>query len=149
MLNLDPMDPAWEARVRDSFARQPMMTTLGVELDTVDPGVVVLAFDHDDRLTQQHGMIHGGVVGTVLDSACGWAALTLMPTDRAVLTVEYKLNLLRPAEGARFVGTGRLIKAGRTLSVAEGTLVEASAGERPIATLTATLMAVEGRGIRD
>ena len=72
-----------------------MMETLGVALQAIDPGVVVLAFGHDDRLTQQHGLIHAGMLGTVLDSACGWAALSLMPADHAVLTVEYKLNLLR------------------------------------------------------
>ena len=126
-----------------------MMETLGVAVEAIDPGVVVLAFGHDDRLTQQHGLIHAGVLGTVLDSACGWAALSLMPADHAVLTVEYKLNLLRPAEGDRFHGTGRVLKPGRTLTVAEGVLVETGAAERPIATMTATLMAVAGRGITD
>ena len=126
-----------------------MMETLGVEVQAIGPGVVVLAFGHDDRLTQQHGLIHVGVLVSVLDSACGWAALSLMPTDHAFLTVEYKLNLLRPAEGARFNGTGRVIKPGRTLTVAEGVLVETSAPDRPIATMTATLMAVTGRGLKD
>lgn len=126
-----------------------MMETLGVEVSAVDPGVVVLAFAHDDRLTQQHGLIHGGVLGTVLDSACGWAALSLMPADHAVLTVEYKLNLLRPAEGDRFEGTGRVVKPGRTLTVAEGVVVETTAPDRPIATMTATLMAIADRDIKD
>ena len=145
----EPLDPTWRERCLASFARQPLMETLGVEVQAIDPGMVVLAFDHDDRLTQQHGLIHAGMLGTVLDSACGWAALSLMPADHAVLTVEYKLNLLRPAEGERFKGTGRVIKPGRTLTVAEGVLVETSAPDRPIATMTATLMAVAGRGIKD
>ena len=145
----DPLDPDWRDRCLASFASQSMMETLGVEVQAIDPGMVVLAFDHDDRLTQQHGLIHAGMLGTVLDSACGWAALSLMPADHAVLTVEYKLNLLRPAEGERFKGTGRVIKPGRTLTVAEGVLVETSAPDRPIATMTATLMAVAGRGIKD
>jgi uncharacterized protein (TIGR00369 family) len=126
-----------------------MMKTLGVHVRSIDPGVVVLAFARDDRLTQQHGLVHGGVLGTVLDSACGWAALSLMPADHAVLTVEYKLNLLRPAEGETFEGTGRVVKPGRTLTVAEGVVVETGAPDRPIATMTATLMAVADRGLAD
>lgn len=145
----DPPDPNWRDRCLSSFARQPMMETLGVEVHSIDPGVVVLEFGHDDRLTQQHGLVHGGVLGTVLDSACGWSALSMMPADHAVLTVEYKLNLLRPAEGERFLGTGRVVKPGRTLTVAEGVLVEASAPDRAIATMSATLMSVAGRGLKD
>jgi uncharacterized protein (TIGR00369 family) len=144
-----PSDPNWRERCLASFSRQSMMKTLGVEISAIDPGVVVLAFDHDDRLTQQHGLIHAGALGTVLDSACGWAALSLMPAGHAVLTVEYKLNLLRPADGERFEGTGRVVKPGRTLTVAEGRIVDASAPDRPIATMTATLMAVTDRGIED
>lgn len=145
----EPIAPNWRERCLASFARQPMMETLGVEVETVDPGVVVLTFGQDDRLTQQHGLVHGGMLGAVLDSACGWAALSLMPADHAVLTVEYKLNFLRPAEGERFSGTGRVVKPGRTLTVADGVLVETSAPDRPIATMTATLMAVAGRGLED
>ncbi len=149
MPTFEPLDPDWRERVLASFSRQPMMETLGVEVDAIDPGVVALTFGHDERLTQQHGLIHGGALGAVLDSACGWSALSLMPVDHAVLTVEYKLNLLRPAEGERFIGTGRVVKPGRTLTVAEGVLVESSTPDRPIATMTATLMAVAGRGITD
>lgn len=148
-LMFDPRDPNWQERCLASFARQPMMKTLGVEVEAIDPGEVVLAFGYDHRLTQQHGFIHGGMLGTVLDSACGWAALSLMPPDHAVLTVEYKLNLLRPAEGERFAGTGRVVKPGRTLTVSEGVLVETSDPDRPIATMTATMMAVAGGGITD
>lgn len=144
-----PSDPKWRERCLASFARQAMMQTLGVEICSVDPGEIVLAFDHDNRLTQQHGLIHAGVLGTVLDSACGWAALSLMPADHAVLTVEYKLNLLRPAAGERFEGRGNVVKPGHTLTVAEGVITEVSAPDRPIATMTATLMAVADRGISD
>lgn len=144
-----PSDPGWRERCLASFARQAMMQTLGVAVRSIDPGVVVLALGHDDRLTQQHGLLHAGVLGTVLDSACGWAALSLMPPGHAVLTVEYKLNLLRPAEGEQFEGTGRVLKPGRTLTVAEGVVVEAGAPDRPIATMTATLMAVADRGLED
>ncbi|MEM7322049.1 MAG: PaaI family thioesterase [Actinomycetota bacterium] len=144
-----PADPNWRDRCLASFARMAMMGTLGVEVRAIDPGVVVLGFGHDDRLTQQHGLVHAGVLGTVLDSASGWAALSLMPAGFAVLTVEYKLNLLRPAEGARFEGTSRVVKPGRTLTVAEGVVVETAAPDRPIATMTATLMAVANRDITD
>lgn len=149
MTNFVPSDPSWRERCLASFSRQSMMETLGVNVQAIDPGVVVLGFDHNDRLTQQHGLMHAGVLGAVLDSACGWAALSLMPAGHAVLTVEYKLNLLRPAEGERFEGTGRVVKPGRTLTVAEGVVVETSTPDRPIATLTATLMAVADRGIED
>lgn len=142
-----PSDPNLRERCLASFARQAMMQTLGVEVVSVDPGEVVLAFDHDARLTQQHGFVHAGALGTVLDSACGYAALTLMPAGHAVLTVEYKLNLLRPAEGERFEGRGRVVKPGRTLTVAEGELTEAGRPDRPIATMSATLMAVADRGL--
>lgn len=126
-----------------------MMETLGVEIASIEPGEMTLAFDYDRRLTQQHGFMHGGMLGAVLDSACGWAALSLMPADTAVLTVEYKLNLLRPAEGERFEGVGRVLKAGRTLTVAEGSVSAVADPERPIATMTATLMSVVDRGIAD
>ncbi|NNE97143.1 MAG: PaaI family thioesterase [Acidimicrobiales bacterium] len=144
-----PPDPSWRERCLASFAKQAMMRTLGVEVGSVGPGEVVLAFDRDDRLTQQHGFIHAGVLGTVLDSACGWAALSLMPVDHAVLTVEYKLNLLRPATGERFEGRGRVVKPGRTLTVAEGVLSATGEADRPLATMTATLMAVADRDIED
>lgn len=144
-----PSDPDWRQRCLASFAKQAIMQTLGVEVASVEPGEVILTFDRDDRLTQQHGFVHAGVLGTVLDSACGWAALSLMPADHAVLTVEYKLNLLRPAAGERFQGRAHVVKPGRTITIAEGTLTAISAPARPIATMTATLMAVADRGIED
>jgi uncharacterized protein (TIGR00369 family) len=149
MLMFTPSDPNWQERCLASFAKQSIMRTLGIEVGSVKPGEVVLTFDRDDRLNQQHGFVHAGVLGTVLDSACGWAALSLMPADHAVLTVEYKLNLLRPATGDRFEGRGRVVKPGRTLTVAEGVLTATIAPDRPIATMTATLMAVADRGLED
>lgn len=144
-----PTDPNWRDRCLASFSRMAMMETLGVEVRSIEPGEVVLGFGHDDRLTQQHGLVHAGVLGTVMDSASGWAALSLMPPGHAVLTVEYKLNLLRPADGERFDATARVVKPGRTLTVAEAVVVETSAPDRPIATMTATLMAVADRDIED
>ncbi len=115
--HFDPSDPDFRRRVRTSIDGQAMMRTLGIELVDLGPGWVELEFDHDDAFTQQHGYTHAGAIATVLDSACGYAALTLMPADAAVLTVEYKINLLRPAKAARYRATATVVKPGRTLTV--------------------------------
>ncbi|MEO7246383.1 MAG: PaaI family thioesterase, partial [Rubrivivax sp.] len=94
-----PPDADFAARTRASFARQTVMATLGVTLDGVQPGRVALGMSHRADLTQQHGFLHAGIVATALDSACGYAAFTLMPADAAVLTIEFKLNLIAPARG--------------------------------------------------
>jgi uncharacterized protein (TIGR00369 family) len=142
--------PDFEARTRDSFARQAAMATLGAELTRVKPGAVDLAMTHRQALTQQHGFLHAGVVATALDSACGYAAFTLMPAEAAVLTIEFKVNLLAPARGPLFRFEGRVTKAGRTISVVDGRAWQRAApdGEETlIATMTATVMTVLGRGI--
>jgi len=108
------------ARVRASFGRQAMMATLGVRLSSVERGRVELVMDHDERFTQQHGFVHAGAISAVLDSACGYAAFSVMPPDAAVLTAAYTINLLAPAAGRRFVMTGEVIRAGRTLVVCRG-----------------------------
>ena len=129
--------------VRDSFERQGLMATLGARLASVAPGEVEIEFDFDERLTQQHGYMHAGVVTSALDSACGYAALTLAPEDAAVLSVEFKANFLAPASGERFLARGTVVRAGRTLTVCRG---EAFAdGERPIATMLATIMSLAAR----
>jgi uncharacterized protein (TIGR00369 family) len=132
------------ARVRASFERQAMMATLGARLSAVGPGRVELIVDHDDRFTQQHGFMHAGAVAAVLDSACGYAAFTVMPPDAAVLTATYTINLLAPAAGRRFVMTGEVVRAGRTLVVCRG---EASAdgAATPFAVMQATLTALYDR----
>ena len=111
---------AMQARVRTSFARQVMMATLGAELVSVEPGRVELTLPHDERFTQQHGFVHAGAVAAVLDSACGYAAFSVMPPEAAVLTASYTINLLAPAVGERFRMTGTVIRAGRTLVVCRG-----------------------------
>jgi uncharacterized protein (TIGR00369 family) len=100
------------ARVLASFARQAMMAALGAELISVEPGRVELALPHDPRFTQQHGFMHAGAVAAVLDSACGYAAFSLMPPEAAVLTANYTINLLAPAAGQRFAMTGQVVRAG-------------------------------------
>lgn len=132
------------ARVRASFERQAMMATLGVRLSAVRRGRVELLLDHDDRFTQQHGFLHAGAVAAVLDSACGYAAFTVMSPDAAVLTATYTINLLAPAAGQRFVMTGEVIRAGRTLVVCRGEAV-ADGAEAPFAVMQATLSAVYNR----
>jgi uncharacterized protein (TIGR00369 family) len=140
-------DPDFEARVRASFARQRVMATLGATLVRVAPGEAEIALPYRSELTQQHGFLHAGIVATILDSACGYAAFSLMPPNVAVLTVEYKLNLLRPASGERMVARARVVRAGQTLTVCAGD-VYAQTGdtEKAVATMLATIMAVPEQG---
>ena len=128
------------ARVRASFDRQAMMTTLGVEVIAVEPGRVEMSLRHDDRFTQQHGFLHAGAVASVLDTACGYAAYSVMPPEASVLTATYTINLLAPAAGERFAITGEVVRAGRTLVVCRGEAF-ADAGQRPFAVMQATMTA--------
>ena len=123
------------------------MATIGATLASVRPGEVVIDLPFRGDLTQQHGFLHAGVVTAVVDSACGYAALTLMPPGAAVLTVEFKVNLLAPARGAGFRAQGRVERAGRTLTVCTGEL-RAADSDAVIALMQATMMAVEGRDDR-
>ena len=134
------------SRVRESFSRQGAMSTLGAELTRIEPGTVDICLDWASGLTQQHGFLHAGMVSTALDSACGYAGLTLMPADAAVLTIEFKINLLAPAKGQRFRMEGRVLKPGRTITVCEGRAYALhGGGEKLIATMGCTLMAIAGR----
>ena len=142
-----PSDPDFERRCRDSFARQPLMATLGMFVVEVAPGRAVLGVKHRADLTQQHGFVHAGVVSTGLDTACGYAAFTLMPADAGVLTIEFKINLLAPALGPELRFEAEVTKAGRTISVADARAYQdGDGGERKlVASMTATLMTVMGR----
>jgi uncharacterized protein (TIGR00369 family) len=152
-LRFQPRDPDFEQRVRSSFARQAAMRTLGVTLERVAPGEVDLTLPFRAELTQQHGFLHAGIVTAVVDSACGYAALSLMEPGAAVLSVEFKVQLLAPARGAWFRGLGRVVRAGRTLTVVAGELravaQEPAGGEagdgEVVALLTGTMMAVRDR----
>jgi uncharacterized protein (TIGR00369 family) len=132
------------ARVRASFDRQGMMTTLGVEVIAVEPGRVEMSLRHDDRFTQQHGFLHAGAVASVLDTACGYAAYSLMLPEASVLTAAYTINLLAPAAGERFAITGEVVRAGRTLVVCRGEAF-ADASPRPFAVMQATMTAIYNR----
>lgn len=141
-----PQDPDYAQRVAASYARQPAMVTLGATLAEVTPGRVVIELPWAQALTQQYGFMHGGVLGAALDSACGYAAFSLMPVEAAVLTIEYKINMLAPAKGQRFRMEGQVVKPGRTVTVADGRAFAIDHGsEKLIATMTCTLMAVTGR----
>jgi uncharacterized protein (TIGR00369 family) len=139
-------DPDFRERVRASFARQRVMATLGIEMIHLEAGEIHLTMRPDPAYTQQHGFMHAGIINTALDSACGYAAFTLMPHDAAVLTVEFKTNLLAPAKGERFIFRAEVIKPGRTLTICEArALALEGSKEKLIATMTGTLMAVIGR----
>ena len=145
MSQAEPESPeAMAARVRASFGRQAMMATLGVRLAAVERGRVQLVMDHDGKFTQQHGFLHAGAVAAVLDSACGYAAFSVMPPDAAVLTATYTINLLAPAAGRRFSMTGEVVRAGRTLAVCRGEAL-ADGATVPFAVMQATMSAVYDR----
>jgi uncharacterized protein (TIGR00369 family) len=123
------------------------MATIGARLSAVMPGIVEIELDYSENLTQQHGFLHAGIISTALDSACGYAAYSLMPADAAVLTIEFKVNLLAPGKGERFLFRGSVTKPGRTIIVADGQAyaIDADGGTKLIATMTGTMMTVVGR----
>ncbi len=115
----EPRDPNFADRVQASFDRQRAMHTLKIRIARLEPGLIELEMPHANEYTQQHGFIHAGIVTTGLDSACGYAAFSLMDAEAAVLTVEFKTNLLAPAKGDRFLFRANVVKPGRTLTVCE------------------------------
>ncbi len=149
MSHRPPADPDFDARVRASFALQGAMRTLGAQLLDVTPGRIVMNLDHRPELTQQHGFIHAGMLAAVMDSACGYAAATLMPADAGVLSIEFKINLLSPARGPRIRVEAEVTKAGRTISVTDARAWQPHPSrpdeEQLVATMNATLMTVTGR----
>ena len=118
------------------------MRTLGASLEAIESGTVTVGCPYDERLTQQHGLLHGGVLASLVDVACGYAALTMMPADREVLTVEFKIHFLKPAKTERLIAVGQVIQAGRTLTVCEGSVFDATRS-RVLARMTATMMSVD------
>lgn len=140
-------DPDFVERVRARFARQTIMETLGAKLEVVEPGRVEIAIDFGPHLTQQHGYFHAGVTTTLLDSACGFAAMTLTPPGGDCLTVEFKANFLRPAEGQRLTARGRVLSAGRTLAVCQSEATATRDGQHQlVAILLATIRTFAPRG---
>jgi len=138
-----PADPHFEARVRSSFAKQGIMATVGARLNRVVPGEVEIEFPFSLTLSQHNGYIHAGVMTTVVDSACGYAAYTLMPANADVLSIEYKINFMSPAIGESFKGIGRVVKAGRTITVCAGEVIAVANGqEKVVAVMQATMITV-------
>jgi uncharacterized protein (TIGR00369 family) len=147
-MRFTPPTADFEARGRASFDRQGVMALLGARLVQVSAGAVDIELPFRDDLTQQHGFLHAGVVTTVVDTACGFAAFTLMPAGAAVLTVEFKMNLLSPARGDLLVAKGRVLRAGRNVTVCQGEAwMRAADGEKQVAAMLATLMTVRDSGI--
>ena len=141
-----PIHGGYKERVMKSFDRQEVMKTLRASILAIRPGEVELEFPYQESLTQQHGFIHAGILSTVLDSACGYAAFSLMPENAAVLTIEFKINLLSPAEGNLFRAVGRVIKTGRNITVTQGELFSRTEkGQKLIATMSGTIMSVYDR----
>jgi len=141
-----PKDPEFEARIRTSFAKQGLMKTIGAQLASISPGAVEIALPASPAVSQQHGFVHGGVVACIADSAAGYAALSLMPPGIGILTTEFKINFLAPATGDRMLARGCVIKAGRTLTLAQAEVFAENTGrEKLVAFLIATLMTITGR----
>jgi uncharacterized protein (TIGR00369 family) len=145
MARFEPQDSDFDARVRSSFGRQTAMTTLGIEILELQAGEVVLKMPYVPAYTQQHGFTHAGILTTALDSACGYAAFSLMPKEAAVLTVEFKTNLIAPARGEYFLFRASVVRPGRTITVCEARAFAVEGKETLVATMTGTLMALFDR----
>lgn len=142
MTKFQPSNPDFEARVRESFDAQAFMSTLGAEIISVAPGEVTIGIPFSDHLTQQDHFLHAGAVTSIADTACGYAAFTLMSAEASVLSVEFKVNLLSPAVGERFIARAQVLKPGRTLTVCRGDVFAVRDGqEKLVMTMLATMIA--------
>ena len=146
-MNWKSSNPAFADEVRQSFAKQSIMELIGGELIRVDPGVVEIELSYREDLTQQDGYVHAGIITTIADSACGYAAYTLMPAESEVLAVEFKVNLMRPGKGEKFLARAEVMKPGRTLTIVRADVFVSSAGEKwqLIATMLGTMMRLPRR----
>ena len=146
MSNFEPPDPDFATRVRTSFAAQAAMRTLGASLVKIAPGEAHIEMPFSAALTQQNNFIHAGVIAAIVDSACGYAALSLMPAGAGVLTVEFKVNLINPAAGERFLAVGKVVKPGRTLTICSGEATARQGAERTlVAMMQATMIQMRPR----
>jgi uncharacterized protein (TIGR00369 family) len=147
---MEPRDPDFERRVRASFAKQRLMRTIGARIDGIAAGRVALRLDFREDLTQQHGFLHAGTIAAVADSACGYAALTLMPANAAVLSIEFKVNMLAPAKGDAIVARGEVIRAGRSVMVCRADVFSITGEvEKLVAAMQGTMMVVTGGDLSD
>jgi uncharacterized protein (TIGR00369 family) len=145
-VRFEPRNPVWEQRSREIFARQSFMRMIGARIARLEPGVCDVALPYRDDLCQQNVYLHGGVITSIADTSCGIAASTLMTESAGVLTVEFKYNMMAPAAGEHFVARGRVVRAGRTLTVVESFVYAVKDGvESEIGRMLATMMFLEGK----
>lgn len=139
---MTPQNPSFAAEIAASFAQQAVMRLIGAELSRVEPGVIEITLPYRADLTQQHGYLHAGIVTIIADSACGYAAYGLMPAGSEVLSVEFKVNLLRPARGESFIARAEVIKPGRTLTVVQADVlgVDGNGDKELLATMLGTMI---------
>jgi len=139
-----PRNPSFAEEVKQSFAKQTIMGLIGAELSRVEPGVVEITLPYRPDLVQQHGYLHAGIVTAIADSACGYAAYTLMPPETEVLSVEFKVNLLRPAKGETFVAVAEVVKAGKRLTVVRADVfgMDQEGQRELIATMLGTMICI-------
>jgi uncharacterized protein (TIGR00369 family) len=143
MKNPTPVDLKYESRIRTSFARQGMINTLNGQITHISPGELHIEAPFDERFSQQDGFLHAGAATSLMDSACGYAAYTLMPADSRVMSVEFKVNFINPAWGEHFRAEGRVVKSGRTITVCEGKLFALQNGEDMlVAMMQATMICI-------
>ena len=146
MQSFEPVDELFAVRIRESFERQGLMKTLGATLEKIQPGHVEIEMPYADALSQQHGFFHAGGIASIVDTAGGYAGSSLFGPNDGVLTVEFKLNLMTPADGNHLTAVGKVIKAGRTLTVTQGEVFVEKSGERKLcALMQQTLMRIVDR----
>lgn len=141
---VEPLNPEFVKQIQHSFAKQSIMRSLGATLGTIEPGIVEINLPYRKDLAQQHGYLHAGVITTIADSAAGYAAFSLMPPGSEVLSVEFKVNLVRPARGTHFLARAEVIKAGRTLTVVRSDVfgIAESGQKELVATMQGTMIRV-------
>ena len=143
-MNFEPKDENFAQKVRDSFAAQTVMKVIGAEMTRAEAGAVDIRLPYREDLTQQNGFVHAGIITTIADSACGYAAFSLMPKGADVLSVEFKVNLLSPAIGEKFLAEGRVLRAGKTLTIVQGNVFALSNNQsKHVATMLATVMCLQ------
>lgn len=142
----EPRNPSFAVEIERSFAKQTIMNLIGARLSRVEPGVVEITLPYRNDLAQQHGYLHAGIITTIADSACGYAAFSLMPPNSEVLSVEFKVNLLRPAKAETFLATAEVIKSGKTLTVVRADVVGITGEHRElVATMLGTMMCLTSK----
>lgn len=151
MPRFEPQNPDFAARIHRVMARQTIMQTIGARLNRIEPGEAEIELAVAPHILQQHGFVHAGIVTTIVDTACGCAAASLFAADTGVLTTEFKVNLLAPAAGDRLVAIGKVLRAGKTLTICEGAVFAHVAGREPkqVAVMLATMMQMNAPGLID